>query len=143
MTKRTLKSQPIFSEPGIAPGEITLREWKPGEEWVTHFHNLEDDGYYYGRYFTKLADAEADYEQRVKERLGGSKRLVNPIKVSPIVLEGLNAVRQAKTTNMFDINVVKVQAVALGFLETAEWIENNIEVYSEGIFRGFDAEVKE
>lgn len=66
MPKKLLKSHPVSPKPGLAPGEITLREWKEGE-WVTHFHNLQDGGYYHGHYFTDLAEAEADYDQRVKE----------------------------------------------------------------------------
>ena len=66
-TQRTLlKSHPIPARPATAPGEITLREWEPGTEWATHFHNLQDGGYYYGHHFTDLASAEADFEARVQ-----------------------------------------------------------------------------
>ena len=40
---------------------------------------------------------------------------------------------------MFDIESVKVQAVALGYPETAEWIEANRDLYAEGISRSFRA----
>ena len=55
------------------------------------------------------------------------------------ILEGLNAVRSAGTFNMFDIESVKVQAVALGYPETTGWIEANRDLYTEGIFQGFQA----
>lgn len=59
------------------------------------------------------------------------------IAVPSYIFEGLNAVRKAGTFNMFDIEAVKIQAVALGYPETAEWIEANSEVYVNGIFQGF------
>lgn len=52
------------------PGAITLREWLPGQEWVTHFWNFQTGGYYYGRYFRSYLEAEANFRQRVLE-LGG------------------------------------------------------------------------
>lgn len=55
------------------------------------------------------------------------------------ILEGLHAVREAGTFNMFDIESVKVQAVALGYPDTTEWIEANRDLYTEGIFQGFQA----
>jgi hypothetical protein len=61
-------------------------------------------------------------------------------KVPASVLEGLEAVRRAGTTNMFDWRVVCIQAVALGYPEAQAWIENNIETYVEGIFTGFEVE---
>ncbi len=59
-------------------------------------------------------------------------------KVSARVLEGLEAVKRAGTTNMFDWRVVCIQAVALGYPEAQAWIENNTETYVEGIFTGFE-----
>ena len=67
---KLLKSYPIPARPGNAPGEITLREWKAGKEWVTHFHNLQDGGYYFGHYFDNLELAIADYEERIRKELG-------------------------------------------------------------------------
>jgi hypothetical protein len=61
-------------------------------------------------------------------------------KVPAQVLEGLEAVRRAGTTNMFDWRVACIQAVALGYPETQAWIENNTETYVEGIFTGFELE---
>ena len=142
-SQRTLlKSHPVPARPATAPGEITLHEWKPGEEWVTHFHNLQDGGYYYGHYFRDLESAEADYEERVRKELGVEK-LENistlPVQVPLVVFDGLNAVRETRITNMFDVELVKIQAVALGLLETAEWIEANRELYYDGICRGFES----
>jgi hypothetical protein len=134
-----LKSHPIPSRPATAPGAITLREWKPGIEWVTHFHNSQDGGYYHGRYFTDLGEAEADFSQRVKQELG-TEMLSNsfePIKVSERILEGIDAVRALATVNMFDARIVQAQAIALEYLETALWIEANPETYYDGMFREF------
>lgn len=64
----------------------------------------------------------------------------NPIKVSPMVMAGLQATRDSVTTNMFDVPVVCIQAVALGYPETADWIKENQNTYIEGIFRGFESE---
>ena len=64
--KTLLKSTKIPSTCSItAPCEITLHEWGLGE-WVTHLHNLQDNGYYYGHYFNDIVEAEADYEARVQ-----------------------------------------------------------------------------
>ena len=140
-----LKSHPIPGDGGQAPGRITLREWRPGEEWVTHFYNLQDGGFYYGRYFTDLGEAEANFELRVKEYLGLLGKLPTsleseePIKIPECILQGIDAVREAQTTNMFNANMVRLQAVALGYLETAQWIEANLEIYCSGVFRGFAA----
>ena len=140
-----LKSHPIPGDGSQAPGRITLREWRPGEEWVTHFYNLQDGGFYYGRYFTDLAEAEANFELRVKEYLGllgkvpSSLESEEPIQIPERILEGIDAVREAQTTNMFNARLVRLQAVALGYLETAQWIEANLEIYCNGVFRGFAA----
>jgi hypothetical protein len=68
------------------------------------------------------------------------KQDVQPKKVPARVLEGLEAVRRAGTTNMFDWQVACIQAVALGYPEAQAWIENNTETYVEGIFTGFEVE---
>lgn len=143
-SQRILKSHPIPGDGGQAPGRITLREWRPNEEWVTHFHNLQDGGFYYGRYFTNFGEAEANFEQRVKEYLGIEKvpssfESEEPIAVPAHILEGINAVRDANTTNMFNANMVRLQAVALEYLETALWVEANTETYYDGMMRGFTA----
>jgi hypothetical protein len=68
------------------------------------------------------------------------KQDVQPQKVPARVLEGLKAVKKAGTTNMLDWRVACIQAVALGYPEASEWIENNTEMYIEGIFTGFEVE---
>lgn len=70
MSKKVLKAYPIPKKPATAPGEITLVEWREGEEWATHFHNLEDGGHYYGHYFTNLEEAEIDFREQVKKFSG-------------------------------------------------------------------------
>lgn len=139
--KKLLKSRFIPPQPGLAPGEIVLRELREGKEWATHFHNLQDSGYYHGHYFTSLAEAEADYEKRLREELGEeAENSDRRVKVPPHIFEALTAIRDVGTTNMFDVEVVKVQAVALDFPETADWIEANKQTYVDGIFRGFEPE---
>jgi len=64
-----------------------------------------------------------------------------PIRVEKEVLDGLEAVRKSGKTNMFDRPKVIELAKALGYPETAEWVEKNREKYSEGIFKGFTSEV--
>ena len=143
--KSILKSHPIPGDGSGAPGRITLREWHSNEEWVTHFFNLQDGGFYYGRYFTDLGEAEANFELRVKEYLGWSGKLPSsleleePIEIPERILAGINAVREVQTVNMFDVRIVQAQAVALEYLETALWIEANPATYYNGMFKGFAA----
>ncbi len=139
-----LKSHLIPGDGGQAPGRITLREWRTGEEWVTHFYNLQDGGFYYGRYFTDLGEAEANFELRVKEYLGlgklpSSLESEEPIEIPERILAGINAVQEVQAVNMFDVRIVQAQAVALEYLETALWIEANPATYYDGIIRGFTA----
>ena len=139
-----LKSHPIPGDGGQAHGRITLREWRTGEEWVTHFYNLQDGGFYYGRYFTDLGEAEANFSQRVKEYIGLGKltkelESEQPIEIPERILAGINAVREVQTVNMFDVRIVQAQAVALEYLETALWIEANPATYYNGMFKGFAA----
>lgn len=139
-----LKSHPIPGDGSGVPGRITLREWRKDAEWVTHFFNLQDGGFYYGRYFTDLGEAEANFELRVKEYLGLGKltkelESEQPIEIPERILAGINAVREVQTVNMFDVRIVQAQAVALEYLETALWIEANPATYYDGIIRGFTA----
>ena len=152
MNEVVLKSHRIPKQPGLAEGQIILREWRAGEEWATHFYNLEDGGYYHGHYFNSLEAGEADFEERVQQEAGcvaltevvqGGAIVKSPsesITVPIHVLEGLQAVRDCSTGNMLDIEFVRVQAAALGYSETAEWIEANLELYAEGIYKGFEAD---
>jgi len=41
---------------------------------------------------------------------------------------------------MFEWRVASVQAITLGYPEASAWIENNVEIYTEGLFTGFDVE---
>lgn len=41
---------------------------------------------------------------------------------------------------MFDVPVVCLQAVALGYPEAADWIKENTTSYIDGISRGFESE---
>lgn len=68
------------------------------------------------------------------------KQNVQPQKVTARVLEGLEAVKKVGTTNMFDWRVACIQAVALGYPEASEWIEDNTETYIEGNFTDFEVE---
>jgi len=110
-----------------------------------NYYNAQDGGFYYGRYFTDLKEAEANFELRVKEYLGLLENLPSSleseeaIKIPERILEGIEAVREGNTTNMFNAHFVQLQAVALGYLETAQWIEANSETYYSGVFRGFVA----
>lgn len=60
-----------------------------------------------------------------------------PILISAAVFEGLEAVRQSGVTNMLDRPRVIEIAEMMGYDETADWLRNNRQLYSEGIFAGF------
>lgn len=66
-----------------------------------------------------------------------SKEKSIKVEVPQEVLEGLNAVREVGTFNMFDVEGVIAQAAALDYQEAAEWIEDNRNTYLRGIFQGF------
>ncbi len=55
--------------PATAEGEITLRkaEHKSFHPYVTHFHNLQDGGYYHGHYFETEQEARKDFTARVNQ----------------------------------------------------------------------------
>lgn len=58
------------------------------------------------------------------------------------VWEGLEAVRQSGLTNMLDRPRVIEIAELWGYDETAEWLRENRQAYSEGIFVGFAIDEK-
>ena len=60
-----------------------------------------------------------------------------PIAVSAEVFEGLEAVRTSGLTNMFDRPRVIEIAEMMGYDETAEWLASNRNLYSQGLFQGF------
>ncbi|MGB3203695.1 MAG: hypothetical protein WBB28_01765 [Crinalium sp.] len=67
-----MKSHPVPKRPATAEGEIVLCEWDDGSgipQWVTHFHNLEDGGYYGGFYSQDFSKVESDYYQRITQYL--------------------------------------------------------------------------
>jgi hypothetical protein len=55
------------------------------------------------------------------------------------VWEGLEAVRSSGKTNMLIISEVIHTAQAMGYPETARWIENHRNDYWVGVFQGFVA----
>ncbi|NEO25891.1 MAG: hypothetical protein F6K03_03085 [Kamptonema sp. SIO4C4] len=63
--KLVLKRSPLPHRPATAPGEIVLRQWD-STTWTTHFHNLQDSGYYHGSYFSERGEAEKDYEHKIQ-----------------------------------------------------------------------------
>ncbi len=71
------------------------------------------------------------------------KRFEDPILVPTAVLDGLETVREsASETNLHDPSVVQAVAARLGYPETAHWIEDHPNDYTEGVFRGFVASRK-
>ena len=66
------------------------------------------------------------------------KRFEDPIQVPTAVLDGLETIRESgETINMVDQQAVQALAARLGNPETAEWIEDHPQEYTEGVFRGF------
>ena len=61
----------------------------------------------------------------------------NPFRVSAAVYEGLDAIRRSGKTNMFARAQVIRLAAALGFADTAAWVETHAEEYLAGILAGF------
>jgi hypothetical protein len=62
--KSILKSHPVPGGGGQASGYVTLRTW--GEQWVTHFYDIQTGGFNSGRYWDTLSDAENSFSVRVK-----------------------------------------------------------------------------
>ena len=60
---RITQSEENRGEGSTAPHRIVLRRNDKGE-YVTHWHNTQDGGYYFGHYFTDLAEAVADFKAR-------------------------------------------------------------------------------
>lgn len=67
---------------------------------------------------------------------GGGTEMQVPKKVH----EGLEAVRESGKTNMFITPQVIRWALALGYPETAQWIESHRNEYWVGVFEGFSCE---
>ena len=64
-----------------------------------------------------------------------------PVRVSPAVLEGLDAVWLSGETNTMDTREVQAQAYIMGYPATAWWIEYFPNLYVAGLIHGFVAEV--
>jgi len=63
----------IPDAPGCMRAEIVLRHIPHNKyhPYVTHQHNIihgDNDGFYWGHYFSTLADAYKDYYKRVREK---------------------------------------------------------------------------
>ena len=71
------------------------------------------------------------------------KEATAPIPVPADVWQGLESVRRSGLTNMFDRPAVIQIAEALGFFETARWIEGHHGQYAEGLFKGFAVDPEE
>lgn len=60
-----------------------------------------------------------------------------PIEIPTHVLDGLEFIRKSGLTNMLARDVVIDLARQFDLNDTADWIEENKNLYAEGIFRGF------
>ncbi len=56
------------------------------------------------------------------------------------MFDGLETVQELGETNMQDHQAVEAIAARLGYPETARWIHEHPQEYSEGLFRGFVSE---
>ena len=75
-----------------------------------------------------------------KEEESVPKRFENPVEIPTAVFDGLETVQESGETNMQDHQAVEVIAARLGYPETAQWIYEHPQEYSEGLYRGFVAE---
>ncbi len=71
-----------------------------------------------------------------------AKRFEDPIEVPPAVFEGLEAVQESHETNMLDHLSVQHVAARIGYPDTALWVDEHRDEYTEGLFRGFVAAEK-
>ena len=60
------------------------------------------------------------------------------IQVSEDVLEGLKAVRDSGATNMLDRPCVIELLDQVGYDQATVWVSENKDLYSRGIFQGFE-----
>lgn len=65
------------------------------------------------------------------------------VKVSQMVLEALEEVRDSGVCNMFDCRKVIAKCRSNGYEETAEWIRVHMGEYITGVMEGFEAEEDE
>lgn len=62
------------------------------------------------------------------------------IKVSKRVLDGIKFVRDTGRTNMLDFYMVQRIAYENEYYDTVIWMEKNKNLYTRGIFEGFEIE---
>jgi hypothetical protein len=63
-----------------------------------------------------------------------------PVRVSPEVHEGLEAVRLSGLTNMLDRPAVARIAASMGYEACARWVRDNRGLYARGVFHGFEVD---
>lgn len=136
MTQQQIKL--YFDTDKICLGGVANDWWMPnyqGDYWASEYFWLPVGLDPTGQHIDELMQ----YEQPKRPRKFGIKRAPNknPVHVPDKVLEGLNAVLYAGTTNMLQVKVVMLQAAALDYMETADWIQAHKQDYIEGVFRGF------
>jgi len=68
-----------------------------------------------------------------------AKRFEDPVEIPTVVFDGLETLQESRETNMQDHQAVEVVAARLGYPETAQWVHEHPQEYSEGIFPGFVA----
>ena len=61
------------------------------------------------------------------------------VQVTAEVLEGLEAARDSANHNMFDVASVQNWLFLHGYPLASEWLANNKDEYTHGIFEGFEA----
>jgi hypothetical protein len=67
------------------------------------------------------------------------KRFEDHVRLPSVVFEGLEAVQESEHPNMLDHRAVRDIATRIGCPEAARWIDEHVDEYSEGLFRGFIA----
>ncbi|NLN75190.1 MAG: DUF5049 domain-containing protein [Armatimonadetes bacterium] len=64
----------------------------------------------------------------------------DPVRVPKAVWHGIEAVRISGKTNMLDFLMVQCLAFDMEYFETVIWMEDNPDLYTRGIFAGFEVE---
>lgn len=62
-----------------------------------------------------------------------------PVKVSPLILKGLEVVRRSRETSMFELPRVASVAERFGYVETACWVREHKRDYVDGMIWGFES----
>ncbi len=79
-----------------------------------------------------------DFCNNLESGINLLKQSENNLDIPDHIFEGLLAIKETKMINFFDTDMVKHYAIALNFPETAEWICTNLNIYLEGILKGFN-----